>query len=344
MSYHPLKIASLTIDPPVLLAPMAGYTTPPFRNICRKLGSGMNFTEMVPVEGIRRRLPQTMVYLESFPEERPLGAHVYGTHPDAFARAAEIIESLGRFDLIDINCGCPVRKIAGKGAGVALMQEPERIQAIVKATAEATRLPVTIKTRLGISEQNASISEVAQAAEEAGAGGITIHARYANQRHSGPVDLETLKRIKKERSIPVIGNGGIKGPGQALEMFERTGVDGIMIGQGAIGNPWIFRRIYHALNGIPDQPPSREEIRGVIAEHLRGLYALMKEKNRFRKHPSGHVERLACEAFRGHLGKYLRGMAGIKKLQGNLMQLPTIDEVIATIEAILEDEAPIGEK
>jgi len=168
MKIKPLKIGKLIIEIPVLLAPMAGYTTLPFRDICRKLGSGLSFTEMVPVEGVRRRLPQTMIYLDSSPEERPVGAHIYGSDPDAFAAAAEIIESLGRFDLIDINCGCPVRKITGKGSGAALMREPEKIRTIVEKVLENTSLPVTVKTRTGISPSLVNISEVAQAVEAGG--------------------------------------------------------------------------------------------------------------------------------------------------------------------------------
>ncbi len=336
MNINPLKIGNLTIKVPVLLAPMAGYTTPPFRAICRKLGSSLNFTEMVPVEGIRRRLPQTMVYLDSMPHEHPIGAHIYGTNPDTFARAAEIIEAFGRFDLIDINCGCPVRKIAGGGAGVSLMREPEKIRDIIKAILKATSLPVTVKTRIGISEDEFNISEVAQAIEEGGASAITIHARFATQRHSGPVNFEALRQIKSERSIPIIGNGGIKSGQQAIDMIDQTGVDGVMIGQGAIGNPWIFREIRCAFDRIPCAPPSAEERLEVITEHLRGLYELMTVKNQLRKHPGSQIERLACEAFRGHMGKYLRGMKGIKNLQVKLMYMQTIEEVGAAVGEILE--------
>ncbi len=336
MKIKPLKIGDLTIGTPVLLAPMAGYTTPPYRLICHKLGSRLNFTEMVPVEGIVRQLPQTMIFLDTLPDEGPLAAHIYGTSPDSFARAACTIESLNRFDLIDINCGCPVRKIAGKGAGVALMEEPEKIRAIVQSVVSATSLPVTVKTRIGISENQFNISEVAQAIEESGASAITIHARFAAQRHSGPVDFEALRQIKEERTIPVIGNGGIKSGEQAIEMLEKTGVDGVMIGQAAIGNPWIFEEIICALKGSACSPPSSKERQEIMAEHLKELYKLMTIKNELRKHPSPHIERLACEAFRGHMGKYLRGMKGVKALQGNLMQMESIDAVIDAVGEILK--------
>lgn len=338
MKIEPLIIGDLTIDIPVLLAPMAGYTTPPFRRICRKLGSGLCFTEMVPVEGIKRRLPQTMVYLESTPRERPLGAHIYGTDPEVFAQAARVIESLGRFDLIDINCGCPARKIAGKGAGVALMKEPEKIRSIVRSTVEASSLPVTVKTRIGISRDSGDIREVARAIEDGGASAITIHARLASQRHSGPVNYEALRQIKAERSIPVIGNGGIKDAQYAEEMLSRTGVDGLMIGQGAIGNPWIFREIGCYLTGKWYTPPSASELMEVIAEHLRGLHDLMQIKNALRKRPNTHRERLTCEAFRGHLRRYLRGMKGTKRLQGDLMRHESIEDLIFAVNEILAGE------
>ncbi len=335
MKIRPLQIDNITIDTPVILAPMAGYTTPPFRDICRRLGSGLSFTEMVPAEGIRRRLPQTMVYLDSYPEEKPLGAHIYGSDPDVFAAAAEIVDSLGRFDLIDINCGCPVRKIAGKGAGVALMSEPEKIRSIVTKVKEATSLPVTVKTRIGITPNQCNISEVAQAIEEGGASALFLHARFATQRHSGPVDFEMMKQIKSERSIPVIGNGGITGALQVDEMIKQTGVDGVMIGKGSIGNPWVFQEINYAWRSLPYLPPSAEERIEIMAEHLMGLYSIMSIKNELRKHPNKRIERLACEAFRGHLGKYLYGVKGIKKLQGNLMQMNSVESVIAAASQLM---------
>ncbi len=332
----PLTIGTLQIEVPLMLAPMAGFTTPVFRAICRRMGSGIVFTEMVPSEGIRRRLPQTMLYLETMPEERPVGAHIYGNDPDSMAAAAAIIESLHRFDLIDINCGCPVPKIMNKGAGVGLMRDPRKIGAIVRKIREATSLPVTVKMRLGLSHREFTAPEAAQAAEEAGASAIFLHARFATQRHSGPVDLEALERIKSERSIPVIGNGGITDAARAAAMIEATGVDGVMIGQGAIGNPWVFKEIRSAWVGLPYEPPSPEERFAIISEHLRGLYALFSEKNRCKRRPSPHIERLACQAFRAHLGRYLRGARGIKALQRNLMQMETIEDVLHAVAEILE--------
>lgn len=340
MKVGPLRIGSLTIATPALLAPMAGFTTPPFRLMCQQLGAGLTFTEMAPAEGVRRRLRQTMAYLETLPEEYPVAAHIYGHDPDAFAAAAEIIDSLGRFALIDINCGCPVRKIAGRGEGVSLMRDPERIRAIVTTVRQSSSLPVTVKTRIGIDPDSCNISEVAQAIEESGADALFLHGRFATQRHSGPVDFEAISRIKRERTIPVIGNGGIASARQASEMIERTGVDGVMIGQGAIGNPWVFDEIRCEFEGTTYHPPSVAERKSVIARHLRGLCEVMAAKNELRKRPSAHVERLACQAFRVHLGRYLHGQRGIKLLQRNLMSLDSIEAVIAAAGDILEGHSP----
>ncbi|MDY6912605.1 MAG: tRNA-dihydrouridine synthase [Chloroflexota bacterium] len=336
MKIKPLQIGDLTIETPALLAPMAGYTTPPFRAICQNLHCGLVFTELVSAEGIIRRAARTMTYLDSLPEESPVAAHIYGSNPDSMASAARIIESLGHFDLIDINCGCPVKKIAGKGSGVALMRDPEKIRTIVQAVAQSTSLPVTVKTRIGISKDLFNISEVAHAVEDGGGSAISIHARFATARHSGPVDMEALKRIKSERSIPIIGNGGIASAQQASEMIAQTGVDGVMIGKGAIGNPWVFEEIYRSWNDKLCSPPSNEERSKVIARHLRGLHELMIIKDGIRRLPSRNTDKVTCAAFRGHLGKYLHGIAGVKTLQGNLMEMNSIEEVIDAVNRILQ--------
>ncbi len=168
IAVRPLHIGSLTISIPLVLAPMAGYTDSPFRALCRAHGCGLVFTELVSAEGIVFRNPRTMNYLHSIPEERPLAAHIYGASPEILTCAAQTVESLNRFDLIDINCGCPVPKIVKKGAGAALMEDPDKLYRIVKAVSEAVSLPVTVKTRLGISPERANISEVAEASERVG--------------------------------------------------------------------------------------------------------------------------------------------------------------------------------
>ncbi|MEA3339774.1 MAG: tRNA dihydrouridine synthase DusB [Chloroflexota bacterium] len=338
MKIAPLRIGELDISVPLLLAPMAGYTRLPFRAICKGFGCGLVFTEVITAEGILRRSPQTMRFLESLPEERPVAAHIYGSNPDSMAGAAQIIESLGRFDLIDINCGCPVPKVMRKGAGAALMREPAKIRTIVQAISQATLLPVTVKTRLGISRELFNISEVAHAAEEGGASAIFLHARFASDKHSGPADWKTLKRIQEERSIPVIGNGGITQARHATDMLQQTGVDGVMVGRAAIGNPWIFREIHSLWTGRPYHAPSREERRKVIAEHLRRLYTLTMVEHDTRKPQRQATERDVCRRFRGHLVAYLSGMRGLRTLRQHLMKMDSIEAVMAAVDEVLNND------
>jgi nifR3 family TIM-barrel protein len=336
LTLKPLHVGPLTVPVPLLLAPMAGYTHAPFRAICRRHGCGMAFTEMATAQGVARRAPPTLHYLTTHPEERPVGAHIYGADPAAMAKAAEVIESLGRFDVVDINCGCPVPKITGKGAGVALMAHPERIYAIVRAVSQATTLPVTVKTRLGLSPERCTIDAVAQAVEEGGGRMLTIHARFASARHSGPADWEALRRVKQARTIPVIGNGGIRAAGDALAMLAQTGVDGVMVGQAAIGNPWLLEEIRSRLTGEPFHPPTLAERRAVIAEHLRGLYALMRSGDRHHPRSRYTAEQAACRKFRAHLIKYLAGMRGLVHLRRNFGALDTIEATLAAVDALLE--------
>ncbi len=336
----PLRIGGLTINVPLLLAPMAGYTRLPFRAICKGFGCGLLFTEVITAEGILRRSPQTMRFLESLPEERPVGAHIYGSNPDSMAGAAQVIESLGRFDLIDINCGCPVPKVMRNGSGVALMRDPAKIREIVRAVSRATSLPVTVKTRLGISRELFNISEVAQAIEEGGGSAISLHARFASDRHNGPADWATLERIKKERSIPVIGNGGITQARHATDMLQQTGVDGVMIGRAALGNPWIFEEINALWAGEPYHPPSPEERRNVIAEHLHRLYDLTMVENETRRPGRQATERDVCRRFRGHLAVYLAGMPGSRELRRRIMKIDSMETVMAAIDQVLALHPP----
>jgi tRNA-dihydrouridine synthase B len=335
IAVRPLHIGSLTISVPLVLAPMAGYTDSPFRALCRAHGCGLVFTELVSAEGIVFRNPRTMNYLHSIPEERPLAAHIYGASPEILTCAAQTVESLNRFDLIDINCGCPVPKIMKKGAGAALMEDPDKLYRIVKAVSEAVSLPVTVKTRLGISPERANISEVAEASKEGGASALFLHARFASAGHSGPADWDSLQKIAQEQSIPVVGNGGVMSGRDALDMLQRTDLSGVMIGRGAIGNPWIFEEAQHLLTGKSYTPPTAEERRETIATHLHSLYVLMDEENARRKRPRPFTERATCHRFRGHLVKYLTGVQEERALKRHLMELETIRDVLGAVDEIL---------
>jgi len=335
IAVRPLHIGSLTIPIPLVLAPMSGYTDSPFRALCRAHGCGLVFTGLVSAAGINFSNPSTLNYVHSSSEERPVAAHIYGASPETLASAAQTIESLEQFDLIDINCGCPVPKIMKKGAGAALMEDQEKLYRIVKVVSEAVSLPVTVKTRLGISPERANISEIAQAIEEGGASALFLHARFAVVGHSGPADWDMLKRIVRERSIPVIGNGGVMSGHDAIDMLQRTSVAGVMIGRGAIGNPWIFEEARSLLTGETYKPPTVEERRETIAAHLHSLFAWMDEENARRKRPRPFTERATCHKFRGHLVKYLAGFPKKRAIRSRLINLDTIDAVLAAVDKIL---------
>lgn len=334
MTPAPLSIGPLTIPIPVVLAPMAGYTECTFRTLCRERGCGLVFTEIISAAGIIHRNQRTATYLRSVPEERPLAAQIYDSSPETLAAAAQVIASSDRFDLLDINCGCPVPKIMRKGAGAALMSDPEKIYQIVKSVSEAISLPVTVKTRLGISPEHAVISEVAQAAEEGGASAIFLHARFASVAHSGSADWETVGRIAEERTIPVIGNGGVMTGRAAIELLRGTGLAGVMIGRGAIGNPWIFEEAASLLTGQTYIPPTAKERSETIARHLRSLYASMEEEDARRKRPRRRTEPATCHKFRGHLVKYLQGAAKAR-YRKRLFGLESIEAVLSAVDEIL---------
>ncbi|MBU4201480.1 MAG: tRNA-dihydrouridine synthase [Verrucomicrobia bacterium] len=335
MTLKPLRIGAVKVDFPVLLAPMAGYTDAVMRALARRYHCGMAFTEMANAEGIVRGSKPIIHILETTPGERPVAAHIYGAHPDTLAQAAAIIEQTGRFQVIDFNCGCPVAKIVSKGAGAALMKHPDKIAQIVRAMTQAVSLPVTVKTRLGLAPDHMNISEIAQAVEESGGSAITIHARFADGRHAGPPDWPALARIKSERTIPVIGNGGITSADNALLMLTETGVDGVMIGQAAIGNPWIFRETWSVLRGQRPLPHSVREHRAIIEEHLRLLIAHKDKAIRAKQRPRRcNAERDAVLHFRAHLAGYIRGFKKSAAWRKKLSTLQCLADVLAMLEEL----------
>jgi len=331
----PLKIAHLPLDSPFLLAPMAGFTDSAFRRICRRLGAGLVFTEMASVEGLRRRSDKTLHYLEAGPEERPVAGHLYGADPDAFAEAAAVAESLGRFDLIDINCGCPVPKIARKGAGAALLRDPGKIEAIVKAVRRSCRLPVTVKTRPGTDPARPRIRETLRAVEDGGGAAIIVHGRWGRDRHQGEADWELIAEIRAAAAIPVIGNGGIESAGEAREKLRRFRVDGVMIGRAAIGNPWIFAEAKSLLEGKPFIPPVPEKRYRVIVEHLEGLYRSKVAEARIRRRDPARTGNAACREFYGHLAGYLAGTPGLGELKRKVAHLESPRDLLDRVAAVL---------
>lgn len=332
---------------PVLLAPMAGFTDPAMRRICHTFGAALSYTEMVNAIGLLRASDRTWHLLETLPGEGPVVAHLYGAHATEMADAAAAVWRCGRFVAIDINAGCPMRKITANGCGAALMPQPERIGAMVAAMRAAMPLPVTVKTRVGLRPDHVLIHEIQRAVEEAGAAALAVHGRFAANLHSGPVALDLLAAVKAAARIPVIGNGGIRGAADALRMVRETGVDAVMVGRAAMGNPWLFGEINAALAQPAEPPPppyrhTAKEVRAVLDDHLRAARELQVQIRAKRQFPERSRDPDAAVAltFRCHLFRYLAGMPGAARLRGRMSTLHTIADIRAAVDACLDQEMP----
>lgn len=331
-----MQIGSVKTETPFSLAPMAGYTDAAFRSICKSFGCSLTYTEVAVAQGLMRDSKPSWHLLETAPGERPIAGHIYGSEPNVMAATAAMIEATGRFDLIDINCGCPVRKIVAKGAGAALIRSPKQIGRIVHAVCAAVTIPVTVKTRIGFDPGVERITEIAQAAEEAGAAAIAIHGRYAAHHHKGDADWEMIARIKSERGIPVIGNGGVMTAETALQRLRESGVDGIMIARGAVGQPWIFDDIARLQRGEPVAERSLPELREVIVKHLEGLIALKQKESLYRRKGSFLIERGAAMHFRCHLVQYLCGLADWADIRRRLNALTSTADVLDVVDQVFK--------
>ncbi len=237
--YPPLTIGQLTLPTALLLAPLAGYTDLPFRLLCKENGAGLCCSEMISCHGLLYAQKNTHELLATVPEERPFAVQLFGSEPELMGRAAAIVSTLS-VDLIDINMGCPVRKVIKKGCGAALMKDPRRAEAIIQAVRANTTLPVTVKFRSGWTPESINAPEFARMAESAGASALTIHGRTWVQGFGGRADRGIIAAVKAAVSIPVIGNGDVLSYADGLAMMAETGCDGVMAGRGALGNPWLF--------------------------------------------------------------------------------------------------------
>jgi tRNA-dihydrouridine synthase B len=244
-----VKIGKVTTPPPLLLAPIAGYTDKVFRSLCKEQGASLVYTEFVNSDGIVRGSEKTKEYLDFDYKERPVGIQIFGTDPNTMAEAARYIEQEYEPDIIDINFGCSVRKVIQKGAGAALLRDISLLAQISKSVAKSVSLPVTAKIRSGWSEDNINAVKVSKALENEGIRAITVHPRTAVTGFSSRANWEIIGEVKSVVNVPVIGNGGVKTIDDALRMFNKTGCDGIMIGRGALGNPWIFSQITNYFDG-----------------------------------------------------------------------------------------------
>jgi tRNA-dihydrouridine synthase B len=313
-------------DFPLLLAPMEDVSDPPFRFVCKKFGADLMFSEFISSEGLIRDAIKSKQKLDFFEYERPFGIQIFGGDEEAMSLSARIIDATNP-DLVDINFGCPVKKVVCKGAGAAVLKDLPAMVRLTRAVIRSTRLPVTVKTRLGWDDDSKNIEEVAERLQDEGIGALTIHGRTRSQLYKGEADWTLISRVKNNPRIhiPIFGNGDVDSPEKALAYKNRYGVDGIMIGRAAIGNPWIFNEIKHFLkSGNRLDTPSLEERIDVIRMHL---YRSIEWK--------GPV--LGILEMRRHYSNYLKGIPHIKEVRNELVQKGNLEE----IEAVLEN---LGQK
>lgn len=309
-----MQIGTCFLKNRVVLAPMAGITDSVFRILALEMGAGLVFTEMISAKGVLCS-PENTLKLAAFSErERPIGVQIFGSEPGVMAQAAKVIEAM-RPDIIDINMGCPVRKVVSKGEGCALMKDPGKAWAITRAVADAVNLPVTVKMRKGWDDSSQNCAEVAVAVAEAGAAAITVHGRTAVQGYSGFADWRAVAKVKDAVKVPVIGSGDIFKPEDAKRMLNETGCDAVMIGRGALGNPWLIRRtVYYLETGeVLEEPSLRERITLALL-HL----DMMVEKK-------GEV--VAVREMRKHIAWYIKGFRGAARLREEIMRAKTVKEV-----------------
>ena len=322
-----LRIGNLNIEgKPLLLAPMEDLTDPPFRYICKMYGADLMYTEFISSDGLIRNGAKSVKKLQLFDYERPIGIQLYGHLIEPMVKAARIAEK-SRPELIDLNFGCPVRKIARRGAGAGMMRDIPMMVKMTEAVVRATRLPVTVKTRLGWDEQNKNILEVALRLQDAGIRAITIHGRTGTQLYRGEADWTLIGEVKHHPDIriPVIGNGDVTGPEAAAGFFSRYGVDAIMIGRAAIGQPWIFREIKHYLETGEKLPPP------CLPEKIRLARIHLQKSLEWKGEPRGIFE------MRRHLIHYFKGLPDFRETRLRLVTSTDVRE----IEGILDY---IGEK
>lgn len=309
-----MKIGTVELTSPVLLAPMAGVTDLPFRLLCKEQGVGLVCTEMVSAKALYYHNKGTTELMESRPEERPLQLQLFGSEPELMAEMAAQIEN-GPWDIFDINMGCPVPKVVKNGDGSALLLDPGKIEAIVTAMTKAVKKPVTVKIRKGFAEGEECCIEAALAAQAGGAAAVTVHGRTREQFYSGQADWQAIRHVKEAVHIPIFGNGDITCAEDAKRMFEETGVDGVAVGRGAKGNPWIFREIrsYLETGVIPDRPTEEE----VITMILRHLSLEMSYK----------PEYVAVREMRKHIAWYTAGLHGSSRLRQAVNEAETAEQV-----------------
>jgi len=320
------KIGNVEIKNQVIMAPMAGISNSAYRTIIKEMGAGLIVAEMVSDKAIDNNSKKTvdMLYMTDF--ERPISQQIFGSDVDTFVRAAKYIYENMKPDIIDINMGCPVPKVAvGAQAGSALLKNPDKIKQIVKSVVEAVPIPITVKIRSGWDSDSINAVSVAKIVEQAGASAITVHPRTRSQGYSGEADWNIIKQVKQSVSIPVIGNGDIKSCYDAKRMLDETGCDAIMIGRAILGNPWLIKECVDYLNdGTLPQPVSIEERINMIKRH----FELLKTTK---------CEKVALLEIRSHAIWYMKGLNSAKAIKQKICSAKTSDEIFQILDEYLKE-------
>lgn len=328
-----MKIGNIDLgEKPVLLAPMEDVTDASFRIVCKKFGADMVYTEFIPSDGLIRDAAKAIAKMKTSDDEAPIAIQIYGNDPDAMVEAAKMADNADQIagghgcDIIDINFGCPVNKIAGRGAGSGMMREPDKMVMITERIVKAVSKPVTVKTRLGWDESSKIIVPLAERLQDAGISALTIHGRTRCQMYKGEADWTLIGQVKENHRmhIPIIGNGDINSPQKAGEAFGKYGVDGIMVGRASFGHPWIFREIKHYLTTGEILPSMSVNDRVALAKWHLSLSTGLKGP------VTGVLE------MRRHLSCYFKGLPDFKETRVKLVTAPTSDEVMALLDYVSE--------
>lgn len=318
----------IKIKVPLFLAPMAGITDKPFRQICKSFGAGMVYTEFVSADGVVRENDRTLHYMSFDDSERPVGVQIFGHDPDTMARSAAFIEENLKPDIIDLNFGCPVPKVVKRGAGSAVLRDLALMEAIVLKVAKTISLPLTAKIRAGWDKGHIVAAEAAKRLEQCGISLLTLHPRTTKQQYGGEADWSLIAETKKAVTVPLIGNGDIKTPQDAKRMLDETGCDGIMIGRAAIGRPWIFRDILHFLQSGELLPaPRKEEIAEIFFRHV---------KLQGEHHPLMYAGNL----FKTHASAYVHGLEGAAQMRYEMNRAKDLDSIRKLAQAFFINDLP----
>lgn len=319
-----LKIGSVTLDNPVILAPMAGVTDLPFRLLCREMGAGLVCMEMVSAKAIFYNNKNTEGLLQVHEKEHPASLQLFGSDPEIISQMAARIEHRP-FSILDFNMGCPVPKVVNNGEGSALMKDPKLVEKILSSLVKAVKKPVTVKIRKGFDEGHCNGVEIAKIAEACGVAAVAVHGRTREQYYSGKADWEIIRAVKEAVKIPVIGNGDVDSPQAAKRLLEETGCDGVMIGRAAQGNPWIFREVTKYLEEgiIPKRPENREK-KEIILRHAKLQLAYKGEYTGVRE-------------MRKHLAWYTVGMPHSARFRQMINSMETMEELLRGVEEIFPE-------